>query len=482
MNFCPKCGASVKEDSGFCHNCGYDLKTKSNNVKEEDKSEDLEDNPEEDLEEDNSEEKTEQFENKIENIKSVLNSKMLIGIITTCAFIIVFIFIGKTISSPQRTVVSFQSAVNKSDTTALSKILYTTDGRFNLKSDTVNPLLKSFKNTPSQLSSTINDLNNQAANLKNGGVENQSSNLYITKVGRTLIFFPKYKIAFKPVFLTLTSNVKGADILINDNKITKVDSDNFSKQFGPYIPGLYNVEGKAYGDFGEMDNKTKVDFISDKKQDETAEALKGLYLKVNSNYDNNEIYVNGKDTKKPVNSGDTIGPVAAGASIYAVINYNGEKIKSFSANLSDNDTVISFDYSKQGETPEQRQNDINDMIVGYASSLADALTSGNAGRLQSYMYPGSKLDKQQMDNINSYYKSNGNFYEKYDSAVVNSYKMDASGKSGTVDATEVYDINENYDGADSQTKTRTFENIYKFKYNDTTQSYQLMERTSAVEK
>jgi len=472
MNFCPKCGASVKEEAEFCHNCGYNLKTKSSNIEENGNLE----GPE------NLEEKVDQFKDKLGNIKSVLNNKISIGIIIACAFIIIFIFVGKTISSPQKAVASFQNTINKDDAAALSKILYTTDGRFNLKSDTVNPLLKSFKNTPSQLSSTINDLNNQAANLKNGGVENQSSNLYITKVGRTLIFFPKYKIAFKPVFLTLTSNVKGADILINDNKITKVDSDNFSKQFGPYIPGLYNVEGKAYGDFGEMDNKTKVDFISDKKQSETAEALKGIYLKVYSNYDNNEIYVNGKDTKKSLNSGDTIGPVASGASIYAIINYNGEQIKSSSANLSDNDSVISFDYSKQGETPEQRQNDINNMIVGYASTLADALTSGNAGQLQSYMYPGSKLDKQQMDNINSYYKDNSNFYEKYDSAVVNSYKMDTSGKSGTVDATEVYDINENYSQSNSQTKTRTFENIYKFKYNDTTQSYQLTERTSAVEK
>lgn len=476
MKFCPKCGAGVKGEAEFCHNCGYNLKAKSSNnesnTAEDDKFEDSE----------NKEEEVHEFKYKLGNIKSVLKNKILIGIIIACVFVIIFICIGKTITSPEKTVVSFQSAVDKSDTGALTKILYTTDERLDLKSDNVKPVLESFKNAPSELSSTISNLNNQAVNLKNGGVEDQNSNLYIKKVGRTLIFFPKYKIAFKPIFLTLTSNVKGADILVNGNKVAKADSENFSKQVGPYIPGMYNVEGKAYGDFGEMDNKTKVNFISDKKQSQTVEALKGIYLKVDSNYADNEVYINGKDTGKSVNSEDTIGPVASGASVYAIINYNGEKVKSSSLNLSDSDSTIDFDYSKQGETPEQQQSDINNMIMGYTSTLADALTSGNANQLQSYMYPGSKIDKQQMDNINSYYKGNNNFYEKYDSAVVNSCKMDSDGKSGTVDVTEVYDINENYGGLDSQTKTRNFENIYKFKYNNTTQSYQLTERTSAVEK
>lgn len=473
MNFCPKCGASIKEDAEFCHNCGYNIKSKSNNTSEDNKFENSE----------NKEEKIQKFNYKLENVKSILNNKILISIISACVLIILFIFIGKTISSPEKAVASFQNDVNKGDATALTEILYTSDGRINLTSDNVDPLLKSFKNTPSELSSTISNLNSQAINLKNGGIENENSNLYITKVGRTLIFFPKYKIAFKPVFLTLTSNVKGADILINGKKIAKTDNENFSKQFGPYVPGLYTISGKASGSaLGNMYNQTKVDLLSDKKQSSSIDVLKGLYLEVTSDYDNNEIYINGKDTGKSVNSGDKIGPIASGSNVYGVINYNGEQIKSSSSNISDDDSTINFNYSKQGETPEQQQSDINNMITGYASALADALTSGNTNQIELYMYPGSKLNNQQMGNINSYYKGNNNFYEKYDSAVVNSYKMDTDGKSGTVDATEVYDINENYDGTNSQTRTRTFENIYKFKYNDTTQSYQLTERTSAVEK
>ena len=83
MNFCPKCGASVKEEAEFCHNCGYNLKTKSSNIEENGNLE----GPE------NLEEKVDQFKDKLGNIKSVLNNKISIGIIIACAFIIIFIFL-----------------------------------------------------------------------------------------------------------------------------------------------------------------------------------------------------------------------------------------------------------------------------------------------------------------------------------------------------------------------------------------------------
>lgn len=426
------------------------------------------------------------FFNKIcDFMRNDLNSttrKMFIGGIGILIFIIVFLVVGSTISSPKRAVITFENAANKNDAKKLCKILYSSDERLKLTPDDTEPLLQAFKTEPSEFTEVINDLNNQVSNIKSNKNGDNTSNLYVAKVGRTLLIFPKYKIVVKPVFLTITSSVKGSDILINDKKIAKVDNKNFSKQLGPFIPGIYDVEGKANGDFGEMDNKVKVDFIEDKKESEAVNALKGLYLQAISDYSNNEVYINGKDTGKSINSGDKIGPVASGAKVYAVIDYNGKKVKSAVSTLSDNSSTINFDYSKQGQNSEQQKNDINNMVTGYAASLADALTSGNTSQLVNYMYPGSKIYSDQMYNVNTYYRGNNNFYEKYDSAVVNSCKMDPDGKSGTINTTEVFDINEHNNEFGSRLSTRTFENVYKFKYNDTAKAYQLIERTSAVEK
>lgn len=476
MKFCTKCGAKLGESGNVCPNCGYDSVSH-----EYVKTEETPDN----LDKDEDMDRTSTIDSH--EIHDVMGNskkrKVLVGSAVAVVFIVVFIFIGKFIGSPERAVAVFQNAAGKNDTEALSKVLYTYDGRLKITPEGVKPLLKTFKTVPSEFTDVVNNLNSQVSNLKNGGVENKASNLYVTKAGRTLLFFPKYKIAVNPVFLTVTSNIKGADIMLDGRKIANTDSESFSKQFGPYIPGIYSIQGKADGAFGEMNSNVKVDFIKDKKQRETVNALKGLYLRVNSNYTNNQVYIDGKDTGKFVNPGDKIGPIAAGSNIYSVINYNGQKIKSAAGDLSDNDFTIYFDYSSSnGEDPEQQKNAVDDMITGYSSALANALTYGEAGELVNYMYPGSKLYSQQMKNINSYYKGNNNFYEKYDSAVVNSYKMDPDGKSGTVNATEVYDINEHYGESDSQDNTRTFQNVYKFKYNDTSKSYQLTERTSAAEK
>lgn len=491
MNFCPKCGAAVKEEAQFCQSCGYNFKSKLKDEIKAHESKTLDETKTDEPQILKDDTNTHTSKQKLQNIKSFLNQKFLTnsygkvliaGIIIICILIGVFVYVGKTISDPKRVAAEFQKAAAKNDAAALSKTLYTSDERLNLTPDAAAPLLQSFKTIPSEFSDIISNLNAQAVNLKNGGIENQTSNLYITKAGSILIFFPQYKVAVKPTYITITSDVEGADVLVNGKEITKTDSKNFSKQIGPYIPGTYSIVGKASGAFGDMHNETKIDSLNSKDQSNAIDALKGLYLQVSSNYSNNEVYINGKDTGKSVNSGDTIGPVASGSNIYAIANDNGTQIKSSYSNLSEEDKTIIFDYSKQEDTVQQQRSDISDMVTGYSYALANALTYGDTRLLATYMYPGSKLFNQQMANAKSYSTSKNGFYEQYDSAVVNSYKLNPDGKSGTVDTTEIFDINENTSNYNSQTRTRTFENVYKFQYNDTAQAFQLTERTSAVEK
>lgn len=510
MNFCSKCGAPLKQGAKFCHKCGYRFTQEPNdNSNNNETSNVISSEGNNNLNEtsinksqiinpsdiDTDEIQTEIEINDVESVdlpkvneaensteKTYISKRnIVLSVVIICCIIGigVFIFIGNIISNPQNLVKEFQTAVNKNDTKSLGSILYTSDERLNLDSNGIQPLLQSFKSTPSELTDTVNKLNTQAVSLKNGGIINDTSNLYITKTGNLLIFFPKYKIALKPIYLTITSNIKDADILVNGKNIAKTDSNNFSKQLGPYIPGLYNITGKAAGDFGEMQNETKVDYLNNSTKSNNINILQGAYLQVNSNYNNNEIYVNNADTKKSVNTGDTIGPIAVGAKVYAITTNNGTKIKSSYSTISEEDKTIDLDYSQQEETIEQQKSDINNMITGYSGALANALGSKNSKALQAYMYPGSKLFNQQVANVNSYPYT---FYEVFDSAVVDSYTMNPDGKSGTVTATEVFDINENTSDPNSRTKTRTFQNVYKFQFNETTQSFQLTERTNAVEK
>lgn len=55
-----------------------------------------------------------------------------------------------------------------------------------------------------------------------------SSSLYIKRVGRRFGIFPDYKVAMRPMSLTLKTNVAKMDLLLNQKKVATTDSDNYS--------------------------------------------------------------------------------------------------------------------------------------------------------------------------------------------------------------------------------------------------------------
>lgn len=472
MKFCYKCGASITEGTKFCPKCGLKLDTELDDNK--DNTSDTSNTDSEDSSDTN---------NSIElkNNSFIFNHKIIISVIVACVIIgtAIFIFIGNILSDPTNVITSFESAVNKNDTSSLSKILYCSDERVNLDANSIKPLLQDFNTTPSELSDIINTLSSQALAIKSGHTPSETNNIYIINEGKTLLFFPKYKIAVTPTYLTITSDVKGVNVAVNGKKAITLDSNNSSEQLGPYIPGMYNVIGNVNGDFGNMHNQVKVDTLKSNKKINNVDILEGTYLLVSSTYNTNEIYVNGKDIGKSASNGDTIGPIQVGATVYATTNYDGKQIKSSYSTISSHNKTIDFDYTSEQDSVQRQQTDISDMISNYCSALTGAINSKDASSLTAYLYPGSDFYTQQTSNIQSYPSG---FYEQYDSSVVNSYTMDPDGESGTVNTTEVYDINEDNNDSNSQTKTETYDNVYKFKYNTSTQSFQLSERTSAVQK
>lgn len=52
--------------------------------------------------------------------------------------------------------------------------------------------------------------------------------LYVTRVGRKFLVFPDYRIAMKPLSLTIKTNIEGLDILLNKKKVSTSDSDHYS--------------------------------------------------------------------------------------------------------------------------------------------------------------------------------------------------------------------------------------------------------------
>ena len=57
---------------------------------------------------------------------------------------------------------------------------------------------------------------------------NASDSFYLKNIGHTFLIFPKYRIAMKPLRLTIKTNVKKTDILLNEKEVATSNSDNYS--------------------------------------------------------------------------------------------------------------------------------------------------------------------------------------------------------------------------------------------------------------
>ena len=85
-----------------------------------------------------------------------------------------------------------------------------------------------------------------------------SDDSYIKKVGRRFLFFPAYRVALKPMSLTIKTNINQVDVLLNEKKVAVSDSEDYTltlerlpiADYTASISGTYNgkpVElSKAY--------------------------------------------------------------------------------------------------------------------------------------------------------------------------------------------------------------------------------------------
>ena len=69
------------------------------------------------------------------------------------------------------------------------------------------------------------EANQLSQDLQDAG---SSNNQYVKKVGQKFLIFPNYRIALKPLNLTIKTNVNKVDILLNKKKVAVSDSEDYS--------------------------------------------------------------------------------------------------------------------------------------------------------------------------------------------------------------------------------------------------------------
>lgn len=315
MKFCSKCGSKVEIEQKFCSKCGFDLSN------EESKNHFV------------SETKGNKSKDKLKlhsGSKNVIISTVIIMVLFVGCFII-----GNNLSKPSKTISKFEKAVNLDDKKALSKILYSKDSKLEMSEGNAEFLLNYFKEDPLFLHQLIKDLNEDSLKFESFrkgneiNPKNDARAIRLGYVGKRFLVFPKYKIIVRPAFIEVKTELKDVEFSLNSVKVGKSDKDNYSIELGPFMPGKYELLASYKGSYVDLENTYNVDFI---KRDNGKTSIKALgnskNIRVTSEYEHADIFVNNKETGVKVKDAVSFGPVSPDTSLYAVVTLDGKRVKS----------------------------------------------------------------------------------------------------------------------------------------------------------
>lgn len=499
MSFCPKCGNKIKDGQTFCSKCGHKLNvinnsTELNNnadsfanpneesaepikitnlgeIQEGKPSEIIENEIEPSAQKNPSIQKAAQPSEKTNIVEGVIvagksKKTKVIAIAICAAFVVlaVLFYTGYLMTRPSKVVSEFEKDVASGNKARLCKVLYCSDSRINIDQKSIDPLMTYFKANPNYLNKVVQDLSNQET-----GLSVSKSVFTLEKLGNKYLFFSNYKVVIKPAFIDVNTEIKDADLLLNNDKVGKSDSDNFKKEFGPFIPGEYTLEAKYQGKYVNINEKHNIDLVTSTDNKMNVKVLEKLaYLKIDSDYKDAELFVDGKDTGIKISDEENFGPLKDNSEVYAVATKDGQKLKSDVYTVgSDGGDDVYLDFSRSENNLENVEDQLKNVMRTYIDSFTEAVNYGNFSIVQSYIYPGSKLYSDQSSYIPNTYKSGTT--EINLSFNITSYTLSDDKKSGTISTNEVYEIRDK----DNNSSVKTFNYKYTFQYNDKTESYQL---------
>lgn len=471
MKFCAKCGAKLECDQQTCPQCGYKLSSRQNKVVTE-KAVSAQPVNNNKIKNDNI-----FIADSNEVRKKLVLSKgakiSIVGIIISVVLFITFFIVGNSLSKPSKVVSKFEKAVASDNKSEITSILYCNDNRVEINEKNISGLLSYFKDNPSYLNTVIQDLNKEAfkaEETKGLSVMNDSKSqsvLSLTYAGKKFLFFPSYKIGIKPTFIQVKTGIKDVTLSLNSTEIGKSDTDNYSKEFGPFIPGKYKLSANYKGKYVTLSEPHDVDLIAASNGKLSVDVLTNLnYIKIRSEYPEAEIFVNGKDTGIKAKDAENFGPLNADTKVYATISKDGKTLKSNEYTISKGDTDVYLNFTEAENRMKNVQGQIHDLIYWYTYHFTQAVNTNNFSSVEYYIYPGSKLYDEQKSYVPSTYSKG--IKETIMSFNITSCTLNEDNISGTVTTEEVYSIEDN-----GKSSIKNFKYKYTFRYNEAKASYQL---------
>lgn len=323
-------------------------------------------------------------------------SFILVGVI--CIIICAYIA-GAYLMDPRDKVAEFEQAVRNGDVNTLSSLIHSPESKLEIDEKRIKDLITYSKDNEEYLPELVSNMMMQINDEENGIPNTGGNHDYYLKRTTIPLFYSLYTIEFRPYFLEVSTNEPGATVKVDDKQVFKTTEKEMTHTLGPLMPGIYKTYAEKKYPYALLSE----DDIVEAFEEETATSqsdleLNGGNLKLESNFENTNIFVNGKTIGKTIKEMSEIGPI----SFNGTIRIHGEQQLPWGLEKS-LDILVEENTSSVNITPvpfttEATRKPIIDLINLFAKQDIESRVKHNANVFTTV---GDSLKALFISNINS---------------------------------------------------------------------------------
>lgn len=287
MKVCTKCGSQLMDGVQFCQSCGTRRNDEESHMRR----------------------------------KMSTTKKIWIGVIILLILSLSGAYMyGAKYYSAEAQIDRMITILQEKDAEKFIEIVTTDDPQFVIDKESVVPLFAYIKEFPSY----VNDLKGSIQQQKKKRNDVEKVDFVLTKDGKYLFLFDRYKLKAKTYYTSLLTDEKGALLKVNGKELDKATDKMFEKQYGPFFPGVQTFQSEFKNDYVKLTREEKVVLMKQNQNNVTVDlSLKGHYITIQTNVAGATLYANQKPITTLTGEEFKWGPVATDGSVSIYLEKEG---------------------------------------------------------------------------------------------------------------------------------------------------------------
>lgn len=406
LRFCKECGTQLHEKEQFCRKCGTPVSLEKDETKRgtpvtENETSTI--TPTEKTQGGISQNQSRVGHGKNTTPRKPMSKKTKILLSTSLVLVIGFVttyFILSSVYTEDKAVEKFKQALSDQDAKTLADMIYSENTDMKIDKDTIGGFLDFLDKNPSYKDELVESLKDQATSIKNSDAEEataSSSVMSLTKQGKKLLLFDDFKFKVQPYYFTVSTNYKDTDLYLNDEKVATADTDDFTEELGPFLPGLYQVRAELENDYATFDYEEELVLFDETSDDYVDVDMEGHTVDVEADNNNGTLLVNGEKTDLNIEEDPSFGPVPLDGSVTVQAQYDypwDEEVTSDEIPVED-----SYVYIEDLPVSKDLKKALMDTANDYVESHYEALNNLDADKVRNISDSHLKEVKDTIDYI-----------------------------------------------------------------------------------